>query len=76
LSAPQQFDRALWARMDALTRADLDALLGPWLTRPQIAAVLSRRDEMRRLIDRRVRERGDTVTFLPDSGAAPVAVSN
>ncbi len=76
LSTPQQFDRALWARMDALTRADLDALLGPWLTRPQIAAVLSRRDEMRRLIDRRVRERGDTVTFLPDSGAAPVAGSN
>ncbi len=65
LAAPQQFDRALWERMAALTRADLDARLGPWLTSPQIEALLLRRDEMRRQIERRVRERGEAVTFLP-----------
>jgi hypothetical protein len=69
LHPPQQFDRALWNRMAALTRADLDTVLGAWLTNLQIESVLSRRDEMRRNIERQVRDRGDAVTFLP---AAPV----
>lgn len=62
---PQQFDRALWERMAALTRADLDAVLRPWLTGPQIAALLDRRDAMARHIDRQVRARGEQVIFLP-----------
>ena len=65
LKAPQQFDRALWDRMAALTRADLEAVVGPWLTKTQIDAVLSRRDHMQRQIDGMVRERGEAVVFLP-----------
>jgi hypothetical protein len=65
LNAPQQFDRALWERMAGLSRGDLERLLGPWLTTAQIEALLVRRNEMRRAIERRVRERGDAVTFLP-----------
>jgi len=70
LKAPQQFDRALWERMQALTRADLEALLHPWLTGPQIAALLDRRDEMARHIERQVRTRGEQVVFLPAPAAA------
>jgi hypothetical protein len=76
LSTPRQFDRALWLRMAALTRADLDALLGSWLTPLQIEAVVWRREAMRRVIERRVLERGDAVTFLPSSSAGPAPVSN
>jgi Phosphatidylinositol 3- and 4-kinase len=73
LKPPQQFDKALWNRMDGLSRADLDAVVGSWLTNLQIEALLSRRDAMRKHIERQVRERGDAVTFLPSaaSSAAP-----
>ena len=40
LKSPQQFDPVLWQRMAALTRADLDAVVGRWLTRLQIEALL------------------------------------
>lgn len=72
--APQQFDRALWQRMAALTRDDLEALLRPWLTGPQIAAMLDRRDEMRRHIDREVRARGEQVVFLPSPPATSARI--
>ena len=62
---PSQFDRALWLRMSALTRAALDAVLAPWLTSMQIDALIARRDQMRKHIDRLVAERGEQITFLP-----------
>ena len=62
---PSQFDRALWLRMAALTRADLTGALNPWLTGVQIDALLARRDAMRRHIERQVKERGEQITFLP-----------
>ncbi|HTV01065.1 MAG TPA: hypothetical protein VMF13_11020 [Luteitalea sp.] len=71
---PSQFDRALWLRMAALTKTDLETALKPWLTSTQIDALLSRRNEMRRHIDRLVGERGDEITFLPADPEA-VAVS-
>lgn len=71
---PQQFDRALWERMAALTRGDLEALLGPWLTGPQIAALLDRRDQMARHIDRQVRVRGEQVVFLPSPSSTPARI--
>jgi hypothetical protein len=71
LKPPQQFDPVLWNRMAALTRADLDAVLGRWLTGLQIEALLMRRDAMRRHIERQVRERGAAVIFLPPE---PLAV--
>jgi hypothetical protein len=65
LKPPQQFDRALWLRMAALTRADLEAAVGAWLTDRQVEAILSRRDAMQKHVQRMVRERGEAVTFLP-----------
>lgn len=75
LKPPQQFDPVLWARMAALTRADLDAVVGPWLTGLQIEALLTRRDAMQRHIERQVRERGEAVTFLPPEQPAVAPAS-
>ncbi len=73
IKPPQQFDRALWERMAALTREELDAVLRPWLDGSQITAVLKRRDAMQKYIERHVRERGDAVTFLPRPAADTIA---
>lgn len=48
-----KIDKELWARIEALTRAQLDAALGPWLDKDQIGAILDRRERMRAAIDRR-----------------------
>jgi len=40
-------DRALWTKIEALTRPQLDKALGGWLMPGQIAAILARRDLMR-----------------------------
>jgi hypothetical protein len=42
-----QIDRDLWARIEKLTRKELDAALGPWLDEGEIAAILARREKMR-----------------------------
>lgn len=46
-------DREYWTRIAALTRAQLDIALRPWLDEDQIAAILARRDRMRAAIERR-----------------------
>ena len=48
-----EVDREYWTRIEALTRAQLDAALRPWLDEEQIAAILARRDRMRADIGRR-----------------------
>jgi len=40
-------DDAYWARIDGLTRKQLDEALGMWLDRNQIDAILARRERMR-----------------------------
>jgi hypothetical protein len=75
LHGPGQFDRELWARMAALTRDDLDRVVGEWLRPAQIEALLERRDAMARHIERQVRERGERATFLPRA-SQPVAASS
>lgn len=42
-----RIDEGLWARIETLTRAQLDAALGPWLGADEINAVLTRRDRMK-----------------------------
>ncbi|MBA2355463.1 MAG: hypothetical protein H0V80_12430 [Acidobacteria bacterium] len=66
LKGPHQFDRVLWDRIEALSRADLDTILRPWLSGAQVDALVARRTTIRKAIDDRVRERGAQVTFLPD----------
>ena len=73
LKPPQQFDKALWTKMAALTREELTGVLSPWVNSGQITALLKRRDEMQRHITRLVEERGDAVTFLPPEPVASTA---
>lgn len=40
-------DKELWERIEALTRKQLDAVLGSWIAADQIAAIMERRDKMR-----------------------------
>ena len=40
-------DRELWTKIDALTRPQLDGVLGRWLAPAEIKAILARRDLMR-----------------------------
>ncbi len=75
IKPPRQFERRLWERIDALTRADLEAAVGPWLEGAQISAILHRRDAMRKHIEREVRERGESVVFLPPGPDQTDAVS-
>lgn len=42
-----QIDADCWARIDALTRGQLEAMLGRWLDESEIRAILDRRDRMR-----------------------------
>lgn len=46
-------DRELWAKIETLTRQQLDATLGPWLEDEEIAAILARREKMRAGIKQR-----------------------
>jgi hypothetical protein len=43
----RRIDKAFWARIAALTRPQLDAALGAWLTDDEIRALLDRREKMR-----------------------------
>ena len=61
--------------MAALTREELDTVVGAWLTPLQIESLLERRKKMARQIERLVRERGEQVTFLP-SPVAPAALTS
>lgn len=65
LGAPLQYDRDLWLRMAALTREEVESVVGDWLTSRQIECLLARRDHMAKQITRQLRERGDRVVFLP-----------
>jgi hypothetical protein len=56
LGLPQKLsriDKSFWAKIERLTRAQLEGALGPWLDHDQIEAVLARRDRMRAGIGRR-----------------------
>jgi hypothetical protein len=57
-------DSALWARMEALDEAAVLAAAGAWLTRPQIKAILARRDKMAATIARLVEKNGRAAVFV------------
>jgi hypothetical protein len=64
MAAPTRIDAGLWERMEALTLPDLQAVLGPWIGRSEIQAVLRRRDRMKTQIDEMVRQRGELAAFI------------
>lgn len=47
LNSPTQIDAGYWARIESLTRSQLDAALRTWLDENEIRAILERRDRMR-----------------------------
>ncbi|MEZ5294543.1 MAG: hypothetical protein R2745_25910 [Vicinamibacterales bacterium] len=64
IAAPNTIDRRLWARIDALTDADLSQALGAWLTADERRAILTRRDHMRTAVAKLVKARGAARVFL------------
>jgi len=61
----ERVDADLWARMKALTRADLDRALGPWLDEDAIGAIVARRDRMAADIDKLVSKKGAAAVIVP-----------
>jgi hypothetical protein len=61
---PQQYDRKLVERMKALDRDTLDEILKPFISGGQIKAVLQRRDEVLKHIQKLVDERGEELVFF------------
>jgi hypothetical protein len=47
----RRIDQAFWGRIAALTRAQLDEALGPWLSRDELTALLNRREKMKAQIE-------------------------
>ena len=64
IAALNTIDRALWTKIDALTAADVDRVLGPWLGASERKALLTRRDRLRKEIAKMVQQRGDARVFL------------
>ena len=58
-----RFPRAALEAMKALDRPTLQAKLGPWLSGPQIDGLLSRRDKIVALAEKRVAERGEAAVL-------------
>jgi hypothetical protein len=64
MAVPAAIDRDLWQRIEALTAADLDRVLGAWLSDGERQAILKRRDRMRAAIDRLVKDKGAAMVFI------------
>jgi hypothetical protein len=58
-----RFPRSTLEAMKSLDRPTLDARLGRWLRRPQIEALLKRRDKVLALVARRVAESGEAAVL-------------
>ena len=57
-------DPDLWARMQALTDASLQAALGKWLIRGETKSIIERRDRMQQIIDDLVKAHGEAFVFM------------
>jgi hypothetical protein len=57
-------DRGLWEKFLALDEASLQPVVGNWVGKGELRAVLERRDKMKEEIDRMIKQRGEAV-FLP-----------
>jgi hypothetical protein len=60
-----RFSRAALDRLRALNAPLLAEKLGPWLERPQLDALLKRRDRILALAEQRVREQGEAAVLYP-----------
>jgi hypothetical protein len=65
---PRKLDRVdaeLWDRMTALTRADLERVVGTWIDARAIDAMMARRDEMVKAVDKLVKKKGRALVIIP-----------
>jgi hypothetical protein len=61
---PTRVERAFWNRLEALDFERLQSVLGEWLTKNEINAMLSRRDKMGAAIAKMVADRGEANVFF------------
>jgi hypothetical protein len=59
-------DADLWERMRSLDAPALEKAIGTWVGKGEREAVLKRRDKLKTLIDRLVKERGEAYVFMRD----------
>jgi hypothetical protein len=64
IAAPNRIDKAVWTKMDALTKESLQTALGEWLSLKEIDALLARRDRMRDAINKSVAANGAGNVFF------------
>jgi hypothetical protein len=72
---PQQLercDRALYTKLRGLTRESLTEAVGKSLTKDEIAALLTRRDKIVKLYEKRIADMGENAVLYPD----PVPATN
>ncbi len=68
LQAPERlvrFSRAVVERLRSLDRSTLEERLGHWLDHVQIAGLLSRRDRILELVEKRIGTQGEAQTLTP-----------
>jgi hypothetical protein len=68
---PHQLTRVdpdLWARMKALTEPQLTQALGKLIGKGEIRGIVQRRDQLQLLIDKLVKEHGESYVYMKDVG--------
>jgi hypothetical protein len=58
-------DRALWERILALDETRLQTAVGTWLDNGERRAILQRRDKIRQMLDKLIKEKGEAAVFFP-----------
>ncbi|MGH9312157.1 MAG: hypothetical protein ACRD1S_03055 [Vicinamibacterales bacterium] len=59
-----RIDVELWEKMQALTEESLNAALGEWIGKREVKAMIERRDKMRDIIAKLVKDKGEAVVFV------------
>ena len=61
----ERVDAGFWTRMQALTRQELNSVLGPWIEDDAIGAMMERRDRMVSKANELVADRGRAAVIIP-----------
>jgi hypothetical protein len=67
----RRIDKGLLAKLEALNTVALKQELGPWLRAEEIAALLSRRDEILRFFQKEIREKGEEAVLTGLTRSTP-----
>lgn len=67
MAALGRLDKPLWNRMLALDETSLKGAIGEWYGKHEIAAILARRDEMNKQVQKRLAQGSERAVFLADS---------